>query len=352
MPGPHLRALVGVASLVVILAGIRATSTLLIPIVAAAFLALLAFPVVQALRQLGVRTLLAVAATMIIALVVLIGPGILMAAAIREFVEAAPVYEERLRATVAGLLGWLGTYVDVTQFAWGFDPGRALDLTVGVLSGIATLLSATVIVVLIAAFMLIEATQWVDQSRRAPIRPLAGHLARITREMQRYLVVKTAVSAATGVTAGAWTALLGVDFALLWGLTAFLLNYIPNLGSIMAAIPPALLALVQFGPFGAVLVLLGYLAINTLFGNVVEPYLLGRRLGLSPVVVLVSVLTWGWLWGVSGMLLSVPIMMAVKIGCESSPELQWVAHVLGGVRSRATETGEPAATPAQDVTQA
>jgi AI-2 transport protein TqsA len=334
MPGTHLRVLVGLASAVVVLAGMRATSALLIPLVAAAFVALITFPVVQWLRRHGVHTLLAVVGTMLIVLAALVGPGVLMVAAIREFVAAAPGYEARLRSVTRGLMSWFeGHGVNITEFAWGFDPSRAIDFTVGALTGIATLFSVTAVVVLIASFMLLEGTHWAEHPGGAVSGRVGTQLGRIAREMQRYLWVKTGVSAATGLSAGVWVAVLGVDFALLWGLTAFLLNYIPNLGSLLAAIPPALLALVQIGPLGAVLVLVGYLAINTLFGNVVEPLLMGRRLGLSPLVVLVSVLTWGWMWGVTGMLLSVPIMMGVKIGCESSEELRWVAQLLGGSSS-------------------
>jgi len=148
--------------------------------------------------------------------------------------------------------------------------------------------------------------------------------------------VKTVISFATGVSAGLWVALLGIDFALLWGLAAFLLNYIPTFGSLIAMIPPVLLALVQFGPTRAVIALLGYLGINAVFGNLAEPYLTGRRIGILPLAVLLSVIVWGWMWGAAGMLLSVPITMALKIALEhSSDELRWIAALIeGGKRER------------------
>jgi AI-2 transport protein TqsA len=115
------------------------------------------------------------------------------------------------------------------------------------------------------------------------------------------------------VVAGFWVAVLGIEFALLWGLTAFLLNYIPNIGSLVAAFPPALLALIGYGPLWAVIVLAGYALINLALGSLLEPYAMGRRVGLSPLVVLLSVIAWGWMWGIAGMLLSVPITMSIKI---------------------------------------
>jgi predicted PurR-regulated permease PerM len=151
----------------------------------------------------------------------------------------------------------------------------------------------------------------------------------MTLELRRYLAVKTWISMLTGAALGLWVAAIGLDFAVFWGLVAFLLNYIPNLGSIIAAIPPTLLALVQLGPGPAVLVVLGYLVVNMALGNIVEPMVMGRRLGLSTLVVFLSLVFWGWLFGPVGMFLSVPLTMAVKITLESSREFRWVAILLG-----------------------
>ena len=116
--------------------------------------------------------------------------------------------------------------------------------------------------------------------------------------------------------------------ALLWGLVAFLLNYVPNLGSIIAAVPAVLLALVQYGVGHALLVLMGYVAVNMLLGNLLEPVLMGRRLGLSTLVVFLSLVFWGWVWGPVGMLLSVPLTMIAKIFLENTRDLAWLAVML------------------------
>jgi predicted PurR-regulated permease PerM len=112
-------------------------------------------------------------------------------------------------------------------------------------------------------------------------------------------------------------------------LIAFLLNYIPTVGSIIAAIPAVLLSLILVGTAGhAVLVTLGYVVVNTLFGNILEPNLMGRRLGLSTLVVILSLLFWGWAWGPLGALLSVPLTVVVKIWLENTHDLKWVAILL------------------------
>jgi predicted PurR-regulated permease PerM len=226
------------------------------------------------------------------------------------------------------------------------DPVRVLDVTVSALSNIVTLLSFALLVVIVTAFMLVEATDVLDRRHRVLPPGLKLQLARIAREMQGWLWVKTVVSALTGLTAGLWVMIVGVDFAVLWGLVAFLLNYIPNLGSFIAAWPPVLLALIQFGPLAAGLVLVGYVVINVVFGSFLEPYLMGRQVGLSPLVVLLAVIAWGWMWGVAGMLLSVPITMAIKVGLEQSDDLRWIALLLGnGSHEPVAHTG-PAAHPA------
>lgn len=147
--------------------------------------------------------------------------------------------------------------------------------------------------------------------------------------MQRYMVIKTLISLATGVLIGIMLALLGVDAPILWGFLAFLLNYIPNIGSLIAAIPAILLALIQFGGAHAVLVSAGYFAVSFILGNVVEPRIMGRRLGLSTLVVFLSLVFWGSLLGPIGMVLSIPFTMTLKFACEGNKGTRWIAVLLG-----------------------
>jgi predicted PurR-regulated permease PerM len=143
------------------------------------------------------------------------------------------------------------------------------------------------------------------------------------------VAIKPLVSLATGGFVALWVGLLGVDFPLLWGLVAFLMNYIPSLGSILAAVPAILLTIVQLGPGRALAVAIGYLVVNVVLGNFVEPHFMGRRLGMSTLVVFLSLVFWGWVWGPVGMLLSVPLTMVLKILLENTEDLRWVAVLLG-----------------------
>jgi predicted PurR-regulated permease PerM len=162
------------------------------------------------------------------------------------------------------------------------------------------------------------------------------------------LAIKTVASLGAGIVVAIWVWALGIDFPVIWGLLAFLLNFIPNLGSIIAAVPPVLLGYIQFGIGRALLVAAGFGLVNLVFGNVVEPKLMGRKLGLSTLVVFLSLIFWGWVWGPAGMLLSVPITMVVKIALESNPSTRWISILLDSEASVIQSVGNKTQKPRPD----
>jgi predicted PurR-regulated permease PerM len=226
-----------------------------------------------------------------------------------------------------------------------FQPGSFIAFLGRGLTALLSTLSNTFLVILILVFMLLEAAG-LPIKMRAAMGSSDADLSRFSkaaREIQKYLGIKTAISAVTGLLIGTWLAILGLDFALTWGFLAFLLNFIPNIGSIIAAVPAVLLALVQLGPTQAILVAAGFVVVNVLLGNVVEPHLMGRTLGMSTLVIFLSLVFWGWLWGPVGMFLSVPLTMILKIGMENSQDLQRVAIMLDSTRAAAERLKVPEA---------
>ena len=147
--------------------------------------------------------------------------------------------------------------------------------------------------------------------------------------MKRYMIIKTIIGLATGILIAFWLYILGVDYPILWGFLAFLLNYIPNLGSVVAAIPAVILAVIQLGFGSAVLVAAGYFAVNFVIGNIIEPRLMGRKLRLSTLVVFLSLIFWGGLLGLVGAILSIPLTMTLKFAFESNERTRWIAMLLG-----------------------
>lgn len=324
----------GAAYLIVVVAGLRAAADLVLPVLIAAILALVCAHPVDRLRRWGVPNGLAlglVVAGVLLAVVLLSG---IFGRSVALFAGSLGGYEERLHERVAGVVEWLrghGVRVPQEQVAKVFDTGSLLKLIVATMEGLLGALSDLVVILLIMVFMLAEATGLPGKLRRM----LGSDDADLTRyteaadQVYRYLALKTGVSLANGVLLGALNAAIGVPFPVLWGLVAFFFNFIPNIGSVIAAIPPVLLAWLEKGPASAVGVVAGYVAVGTLVGNVLEPRLMGRSLGLSPLVVLLSMIVWGWILGPVGMLLSVPLTMVMKIAMEHTEDLKPASVLLG-----------------------
>ena len=313
-----LRFLVTVAALVVVIVGLRETQSLLVPLVIAAFLAALTAPLVVWLDKHRIPPAVSVPLVVLIVLGLILGFVGLLVGTGKAFVAAFPRYQERLNELFGGVTGWLrGQGVDLNWdlLRSAVKPESAVKILDTTLSGLTDAVSYTLLVIFTMVFMLFEVTGLPRKMRAAIGDPDAdlGHFEKVTTEIKNYIVIKTYISLGTGVAVWLMLAILGVDFALLWGVLAFLFNYIPTIGSIIAAVPAVLLALVQHGVGVCAITLGGYVAINLTVGNVIEPHLMGKRLGLSTLVVFLSLVFWGWLWGVVGMLLSVPLTMIVKI---------------------------------------
>ncbi len=329
------RVLLTLAALVILIAGLREAESVIVPFLLSVFLSMLAIPILAWLRRHRVPQPLAIVLVVLGLIVILVAIGVVVGGSINGFTQALPQYQARMTSLISSIDRQLRSWgLDVSISAVGdlINPGQVFQLAGGLLSRLAGIVSNFFLVVLTTVFILTEASGFARKIQIALGDRGSGllNLSGVMTQVHRYLVIKTAISLVTGVILGTWVWILGVDFPVLWGLLTFLLNYIPNLGSIMAAVPPVLLALIQ--PGGgltvAIMVAVGYITVNLAFGNVVEPRVMGQRLGLSTLVVFLSLVFWGWVWGGVGMLLSVPLTMVVKIVLENSSELRWIAVLL------------------------
>ena len=347
----RLRASPGVllttAAFVVLVAGMKAAESILVPFLVAAFLALICGPPMFWLQRRGVPSVLALLIVVAVICGIGVGVGALLGSSFKDFTAALPTYQVRLQERTDALVAWMDDLgiplpANVLSFFDVVNPGQIMQLVGRVVSGLGGLVTNSFLIALTVVFILLEASSFPAKLRAAfgDSRGAFGRFDQVAANVNRYLAIKTAVSLATGVMIAVWLAVVGVDFPLLWGLLAFLLNYIPNIGSIIAAVPAVLLAVIQLGPGPAGLAALGYLVSNFVMGNVIEPRFMGRGLGLSTLVVFLSLVFWGWVFGAVGMLLSVPLTMTVKIALESSEETRWIAILLG---SEAAAGAAPAA---------
>ena len=313
------------------IAGLRAAGTILLPILISGFLVIVAQPVVGGLIRSGVPRGVAVLTTILLLAVVLLGAGAYIGDALSRFASSLPAYQAPLAARFQEATLWLdGRGIPVDRFQLGgFDGSAIADSLRGVLSAVVSLVSNLVMVVIITSFALLESTALAWKARAAFGEDAAERLGTSVATVQRYIGLKTLVSLATGTLAGVLCASLGIDFPVVWGFVAFVLNFIPNVGSAIAAIPPVLLSLIQVEWPETVGLIVGFVAINVGLGSVLEPRLMGRRLGLSPLVVFLSLVFWGWVWGPIGMLISVPVTVVAKLFLEQVPEARWLAVLLG-----------------------
>jgi len=329
-----IRFLVIAAALVIIIGGINQAQSVLVSFLVAVFLAMLGTPPVLWLERKRIPSVVAVLLVVAGMITILLIVGAIVGASISSFYTELPVYQTRLQDQVSAFQSFLATkgIRGMDKVLLGYiNPAAVMSLTASLLAGLGSAFSNIVLILLTVAFILFEASSF-----PVKLRAVLGHpqqvfpqFTRFIGDIERYMVIKTLISLATGILIGIWLSILGVDFPILWGFLAFLLNYVPSIGSTVAAIPAVLLAFIQLGIGSAVMATAGYMAVNFILDNVIEMRLMGRRLGLSTLVVFLSLIFWGSLLGPVGMVLCIPLTMTLKFACENNKGTQWIAVLLG-----------------------
>ena len=332
---------------VVIVAGMREASALLVPFLMAIFISVLCSPPLAYLQNRKVPNGIAI---LIIILVIIFAGGILgtiFTSSLTAFAADIPIYTNRLESVAGEILLWLqarGLAVDEAQWREWFQIQSIFPYATSLLGQFGSLATNAFLIILTVVFILAEEAS-LEQKLKLTVKDSNKNILgifRITKSINQYMAIKAAISLLTGFLAFLLCRIVGVEYPVLWGTLAFLLNFIPTLGSLLAALPPVLLALVQIGSISAAVVAAGYLIINLVLRQFMEPRIMGRGLGLSPLVVLMSLVFWGWVLGPVGMLLSVPLTMMLKIALEASPDTRWVGAVLGNLASLSNFEKEPA----------
>ncbi|MEA3544736.1 MAG: AI-2E family transporter [Thermodesulfobacteriota bacterium] len=325
--------LLTLAALIIIVAGAKAAQALLVPFLLAIFISIICAGPFHWLQQ---RKVPAPLALLLVIVVVMLGGLIvltLIGTSVNDFTRELPVYQEKLRAQTLMLFDWLekiGVKLSKEVLLEHFNPGKIMQSAASMLATAGGVLTNSFLILLTVIFILFEAAGMPNKLHAAlpDAKSSLDSVEKFVTGVRQYLAIKTLVSLATGLVVTVGLFLLGLDYAPLWGMIAFLLNYVPNIGSILAAVPAILLAIVQLGPIYSLLVAALYLATNIIMGNAVEPRLMGQKLGLSTLVIFISLVFWGWILGPVGMLLSVPLTMVVKIALEVNESTRWMAILL------------------------
>ncbi|EPF17617.1 Transport of quorum-sensing signal protein [Cedecea davisae] len=328
-----LKAVIMLGMLVIILVGIKAAADIIVPFILALFIAVILNPLIRRLERLRVPRVLAISLVIVIIILSMVLLLAYLGTSLNELARTLPQYRSSLAVPLQTLEPWLqraGISVSVDQLMKYVDPNALMTLVTGLLTQLSNAMTSIFLLLLTVVFMLIEVPQLPRKLQQLMSRPEEGMgaIQRALDSVSHYLVLKTAISIVTGIVVWGMLAALEVRFAFIWGLLAFALNYIPNIGSVIAAIPPVVQVLVFNGLYEALIVVAGYLVINLVFGNILEPRMMGRGLGLSTLVVFLSLIFWGWLLGPVGMLLSVPLTIAVKIALEQTEGGKSIAVLL------------------------
>lgn len=332
--------------LVLIAVGIvlKYTQSVILPLIIAWLLSFLIGPAINFMTQRKIPTTLAVVIILILLLGVFYLSFTFLFARFSAFVEAYPKYHARFTELIALITSkWNMEFDPLAGINWGQNFGRFLA---SLSRSIFVFVSQLVLVVIFLFFILLGKPFFRYKILKSFSADNADQIARITfsitGQIRRYLSLQFLISFTTGVLVWLALEIIGVDFAVTWGALAFFLNFIPTVGSIVASIPPILLALVQFYPsiWPGVITLLSVMTIQLGMGNALAPKVMGDQLNLSPVVVLLSLLFWGWLWGIVGALISIPIAAAIKIVCENIETLHPISVMMGSGKTFRREFDE------------
>lgn len=318
------------------------------PFLLAIFIAIICTPPQRSLIEKGVPPSLAVFIVLSMLVIGAILMVIFVGASMNDFFAQLPIYQQQLQEQFSGIAVSLqnsGFIIPNTNIKELIQADSAMTMAANMFKKLSAVLTNFFLISLTVIFILLEASSFKHKIHLAfnNSQQSLDSFEHFMQGVNQYIAIKTFFSLATGAVIAIGLKIIGVNHPLLWGLLAFLLNFIPNIGSIIAAIPAVLLALIQLGPVGAGICAALYVAVNIIIGSVLEPRFMGQGLGLSTLVVFISLVFWGSILGPVGMLLSIPLTMIIKIALENNEETKWIAILLGSggqAKKELTQHGE------------
>lgn len=322
------------AALIIIFAGVMQAASLITQILLALFISVICAQPILWLQKKKIPQSLSVVLVFVAIITLFAAFGELIGTSLSSFSKNLPKYEQNLNEMGSSLMQLLKVYgvnLSTDNMSSMLDPSKVMNLTASFLGQLGGLMGNAFTIFFLALFLLLELNSIAIKTKAIlkDSNTSVDHLNKIGKSIRHYLSIKTVTSLMTGVLIWISLTIIGVDYAIIWGLVAFLFNYIPNIGSIIAAIPAILFALVQMGLGGVVWTAIVFVAVNMIIGSAVEPKMMGKGMGLSTFVVFLSLIFWGFILGTVGMFLSIPLTMTIKIMLEQNPNTRWFAIILG-----------------------
>ena len=327
------RILFVIAAACIVVGGLKEARAFIIPFIFSLFLAVILSAPLGYLRRKGIPTWAALLILFIGMAGIGFATGTLVGGAANRFRSNMPEIKEKLIEEKKRIADKAESMFGQDARLWveNFEVDQLVSMFQGVLLNMAKIPVAIFIIVIMVIFMLLEASHFLEKLHAisAESSKAVGNVHEITENVRRYLSIKTFTSGLTGLMIYVFVTILGIDYAVIFGLIAFLLNFVPNVGSVIASVPAILLALVNDGFELAVICAIGYVLVNCIISYVVEPRFMGRGLGLSVLVVFISLIFWAWVLGPVGMFLSAPLTMILKIILQGGEDTRWIAILMG-----------------------
>lgn len=323
-----------IAALIIIIAGLSYAKSIITPFLLALFISIICIQPIAWLEKKRVPTWLAVILVILGLVLLFSGFTFMIGGTLSAFSSNVSKYESTLTNISSSFIQFLndkGLKIPEGQLTNWIQPARILEFTANAVNGILSMMGNTFLIFLIVLFILMEFGSFSIKAQAIMFgsNESLSYVSIIIQNIRQYLWMKTLIGLAEGFLIYIALVIIGVDYPLLWALITFLLNYIPNIGSIIASVPTILFALVQLGLGGALWTLATFMLIHNVIGNFLEPKIMGKGLSLSTLVVFLSLLFWGFIFGTVGMFLSVPFTMAIKIILEQNEKTRWLAILLG-----------------------
>ncbi|UFH60272.1 AI-2E family transporter [Sulfurovum mangrovi] len=325
------------AAVVIILAGIKMAAVIVVPFLLAFFLAVILSPFYLWLKSKRVNEVFALVMIVSLLIAIITILFLLVGNSVEDFTNNVPAYEAKLRADLIALLEKLqswGVGIPKEDILNLVNMQSVMQYIATTLKSLGSLVTQSFMIILTVVFMLMEISQFSRKLTQTNSNSLEKFID-ISDSIKHYLLLKFFTSAATGMVITIGLKIFDVHYAVLWGLVAFMLNFIPTIGSIIAAVPAVLMAIVQYDISTSLGVALLYIIVNVSIGSILEPRIMGKGLGLSTLIVFLSLIFWGWLLGPIGMLLSVPLTIMIKIALDTQENTRWIAIMLGSGEGQA-----------------
>ncbi|OEC90955.1 AI-2E family transporter [Methanosarcina sp. A14] len=319
---------------VILTIGMREIASILTVVFFSVFTALIFTPLVRWLKQRGIPGVLSVILVILLFTLIILVLGIIVVEAALQFGSQIPIYQAQLTELVNNLAKYVPSYEEFSiQSILRSMVSITISLMANTVNGIVNAGATVGIIIVTAAFLLIDAANTPEKvdSEIGKQSELRLRMSKFSKKLVKFIVIRAEINLITGITIALLLFIGGIDYAILWGVLIFLLSYIPYIGLVIASVPPIMLALFKYGPLGAIAVILIIVIVDALAENVLFPSIMGRGLQLSPAFLFLALLYWNFVFGLAGVLLSIPLTIVLKIILESFEETKWLARLMGPI---------------------